>query len=792
MDDIHDSTIYDKCKYKVKLWEHQFKKQHGRIPSKLDIREADKDIREAYKTYFHLKTAALEKSLQDVDLFSDEDSSSIPESKVSTSELEENISNSTNDNSQNNKVWGNHLLKKEKEVQKEKNSTNLKSSFTEKLLKNAKPLRRFQRKSLSFNKRKSENNLNEEKSLSQPNPVDFQNCFQGRDCTHNDNNCNNDPILSKCTIFQKPLEIKSTNIIQSILSNNYRQRETVDKDWLNRIVLPELQSNSEKENTDYNSDDVIAESDEEEALHVVKKSKIITNKLSSCRKESSSKNIETERSIEATNSSQKNVNVSENFNPNELTVTDKNTKLRHTSRKIKLVSFKESSDEEDDQYIFKSDDESSHEEKKEKINKKRHCIASDKKGVNKSKEFSVAKNDNYELEYSVQTRISSNPRIENVKKVISSAIIVNKDLKRNKLPVEGLSNSKQIDSVKESVAERKLLNKIESGKLNENYISLNLKKKIFVRGKKNTNFSKIKKKQWKDKKKELYGVVTNNCSTDRQMCFTCGESGHWARKCPNKKGEELLPLEADTEECVCPTLEEATEMARTSTLIIRTPNFENYRSNKSSESNQNVLTEEGINNECDDADDFEDNLPIEFLKELDKLEEEVRKVDLKKYIDNTKFVESFYKLDDGKIIETPQEVFKALTKFGFSKFRVGQEKAVMRILSGLSTLVTLSTGAGKSLCYQLPAYLYSKREPCITLVVSPLVSLMEDQVQGVPHFLKAACLHTGQTKTQKEKVQAAIDSGELDVLLVSPEAIVAGEKSTGMCNLKFYQSIICH
>lgn len=50
------------------------------------------------------------------------------------------------------------------------------------------------------------------------------------------------------------------------------------------------------------------------------------------------------------------------------------------------------------------------------------------------------------------------------------------------------------------------------------------------------------------------------------------------------------------------------------------------------------------------------------------------------------------------------------------------------ILSGLSTLVVLSTGMGKSLCYQLPAYLYHKRSKCITLVVSPLVSLMDDQV----------------------------------------------------------------
>lgn len=80
------------------------------------------------------------------------------------------------------------------------------------------------------------------------------------------------------------------------------------------------------------------------------------------------------------------------------------------------------------------------------------------------------------------------------------------------------------------------------------------------------------------------------------------------------------------------------------------------------------------------------------------------------------------------ILDTPDEVFETLKLFGHANFRPGQEKAIMRILSGLSTLVTLSTGSGKSLCYQLPAYLYSKKSKCITLVVSPLISLMEDQV----------------------------------------------------------------
>lgn len=103
----------------------------------------------------------------------------------------------------------------------------------------------------------------------------------------------------------------------------------------------------------------------------------------------------------------------------------------------------------------------------------------------------------------------------------------------------------------------------------------------------------------------------------------------------------------------------------------------------------------------------------------------------------------------------------------------------MRILSGQSTLVTLSTGSGKSLCYQLPAYLYSKHSNCITLVISPLVSLMDDQVTGVPEFLNAACLHTGQTQKVRDNVMQLVKQGKMNILLISPEAVVAGEKSTG-------------
>lgn len=135
------------------------------------------------------------------------------------------------------------------------------------------------------------------------------------------------------------------------------------------------------------------------------------------------------------------------------------------------------------------------------------------------------------------------------------------------------------------------------------------------------------------------------------------------------------------------------------------------------------------------------------------------------------------------ISDTPLEVNEALSMFGHKSFRMGQEQACMRILSGLSTLVTLSTGSGKSLCYQLPAYLYSKRSNCISLIISPLVSLMDDQVSNMPSFLKAACLHTMQTATQKDKVMKLVESGDINILLLSPEAVTAGEKMSGFGSL---------
>eukprot|EP00746_Dinoflagellata_sp_MGD_P141176 gnl/MRDRNA2_/MRDRNA2_74331_c0_seq2.p1 gnl/MRDRNA2_/MRDRNA2_74331_c0~~gnl/MRDRNA2_/MRDRNA2_74331_c0_seq2.p1 ORF type:complete len:1515 (+),score=328.52 gnl/MRDRNA2_/MRDRNA2_74331_c0_seq2:388-4545(+) len=107
--------------------------------------------------------------------------------------------------------------------------------------------------------------------------------------------------------------------------------------------------------------------------------------------------------------------------------------------------------------------------------------------------------------------------------------------------------------------------------------------------------------------------------------------------------------------------------------------------------------------------------------------------------------------------------------FGHSEFRPGQREAVLSVLDKVPTLLLLSTGWGKSLCYQLPAFML--RDVGITLVISPLVSLMADQLARLPKCLRGAALSGQQNRIQERQVMKAVRARLIDVLFVSPERL---------------------
>ncbi len=109
--------------------------------------------------------------------------------------------------------------------------------------------------------------------------------------------------------------------------------------------------------------------------------------------------------------------------------------------------------------------------------------------------------------------------------------------------------------------------------------------------------------------------------------------------------------------------------------------------------------------------------------------------------------------------------------FGYDAFRAGQELAVSSVLERRDTLVILPTGGGKSVCYQVPALLL----PGLTVVISPLISLMKDQVDALnARGLPAAFINSTLSSGQVSDRMAAAQRGELKLLYVAPERFDQG------------------
>lgn len=109
--------------------------------------------------------------------------------------------------------------------------------------------------------------------------------------------------------------------------------------------------------------------------------------------------------------------------------------------------------------------------------------------------------------------------------------------------------------------------------------------------------------------------------------------------------------------------------------------------------------------------------------------------------------------------------------WGFDGFRPGQQQIVAAVAQGCDVLAIMPTGGGKSLCYQLPALMRGG----VTVVISPLIALMRDQVRALREAgVAAGALTSGNTETETEAVFQALGRGELKLLYMAPERLAAG------------------
>tara|TARA_R110000868_G_scaffold208877_1_gene458424 strand:- start:5347 stop:7158 length:1812 start_codon:yes stop_codon:yes gene_type:complete len=118
---------------------------------------------------------------------------------------------------------------------------------------------------------------------------------------------------------------------------------------------------------------------------------------------------------------------------------------------------------------------------------------------------------------------------------------------------------------------------------------------------------------------------------------------------------------------------------------------------------------------------------------------------------------------------SPQSILHSV--FGFPEFRPGQLPIVERLLAGIHTLCVMPTGAGKSLCYQVPALMLERP----SIIVSPLVALMDDQIAGLAaNGVTAAAIHSGRSREDNVAAWRAFQSGEAKLLYLSPERLMTG------------------
>ncbi|MEV6968972.1 DNA helicase RecQ [Hamadaea sp. NPDC051192] len=120
-------------------------------------------------------------------------------------------------------------------------------------------------------------------------------------------------------------------------------------------------------------------------------------------------------------------------------------------------------------------------------------------------------------------------------------------------------------------------------------------------------------------------------------------------------------------------------------------------------------------------------------------------------------------------MQEPREVLRKI--FGYDSFRGEQQEIIDHVIGGGDALVLMPTGGGKSLCYQIPALVRDG----VAVVVSPLIALMQDQVDALTALgVRAGFLNSTQDLETRREVEAAFLSGDLDLLYLAPEALSGG------------------